>query len=271
MSIMELVKTEPVLLQPFGARMQADHPQSSPATLKAKALRNLVARHRLVVLRGFADLDKLGFVYFGRSFGELFEHEFGYLFELVVHENPKNYFFTSGRVPFHWDGAFFDQVPSLLLFRCLRAPAAAAGGETIFCDTTRVLANASESDREHWRRLELEYSTEKVAHYGGTVRRMLISRHPVTEDEVIRFGEPDGAVALNPLHADFFDDGRRLADAEKREFLRDFIPRLYAPDVMRSHVWQEGDYLIADNHALLHGRNAFPSAGPRHLFRVNVL
>jgi len=38
-----------------------------------------------------------------------------------------------------------------------------------------------------------------------------------------------------------------------------------------AHIWQPGDVLIADNHALLHGRNAFVHAAKRRLRRINIL
>jgi alpha-ketoglutarate-dependent taurine dioxygenase len=37
------------------------------------------------------------------------------------------------------------------------------------------------------------------------------------------------------------------------------------------HQWQDGDYLIADNFSLLHGRNAFQKNSKRHLRRIQIL
>jgi len=38
-----------------------------------------------------------------------------------------------------------------------------------------------------------------------------------------------------------------------------------------AHHWRTGDIVIADNHALLHGRRAFKQDAKRHLRRVNIL
>jgi len=42
-------------------------------------------------------------------------------------------------------------------------------------------------------------------------------------------------------------------------------------DEVLTHCWQDGDLLIADNHALLHGHAAFRELQPRHLLLVKVL
>jgi alpha-ketoglutarate-dependent taurine dioxygenase len=47
------------------------------------------------------------------------------------------------------------------------------------------------------------------------------------------------------------------------------------PQNCAEHAWRAGDVLIADNHALLHGRKAFVKAfvdaARRHIRRVNIL
>jgi alpha-ketoglutarate-dependent taurine dioxygenase len=46
---------------------------------------------------------------------------------------------------------------------------------------------------------------------------------------------------------------------------------LYNPAYCIDHVWRPGDIVIADNHALLHGRRAVVESGDRHIRRVNVM
>jgi len=46
---------------------------------------------------------------------------------------------------------------------------------------------------------------------------------------------------------------------------------LYRPEYLYAHSWRTGDIVVADNHALLHGRNAYLQESPRHLRRVNIL
>ena len=98
-------------------------------------------------------------------------------------------------------------------------------------------------------------------------------------------------VALSPfgLRAEF-PTGTRLTDVDFEELkkwvdvhrvvqLRGVLPvplhelsrALAAPEAVLALPWQQGDFVIADNHALLHGRRAFVDKAPRHLHRVNVL
>ena len=69
-------------------------------------------------------------------------------------------------MPLHSDGAFLGKVPRYLFFHCVEAPVA-AGGETLFVDTTRVWAAADVATRDRWRALRFVYETDAVAHYGG--------------------------------------------------------------------------------------------------------
>jgi alpha-ketoglutarate-dependent taurine dioxygenase len=47
---------------------------------------------------------------------------------------------------------------------------------------------------------------------------------------------------------------------------------LYRDDVMYRHTWQNGDFLIADNACLLHGRSRFNTAEvTRHIKRINIM
>ena len=41
---------------------------------------------------------------------------------------------------------------------------------------------------------------------------------------------------------------------------------LYDPQHVYAHGWERGDFVIADNHVLLHGRNPYRSKAPRRLW-----
>jgi len=273
MSPLDLPGLETRKIAPFGVEVAAPADGADPAEVDLAAIRRLATRHRLVVLRGFAPTDKPAMEALARRFGDLLAWNFGYVLDLVVHETPANYLFTRGNVPYHWDGAFAEVVPSLQVFQCVEAPDA-PGGETVFCDTPAVLDRAGAATRAAWQGLSAAYRTEKKAHYGGEIRQRLIDRHPVTGEPTIRFAEPlnEESVPLNPLDVALFRaNGRRFGDAEAARFLEDFVPRLYAPEVTYAHRWRTGDYVVADNHALLHGRRPFFDATRRHLRRVHVV
>lgn len=257
---------------PFGVQVTAREP-ASVADLDAAWLRSLTLRHRIVSLRGFDRLDKAALAAAAGRLGDLLEWDFGFVLDVVEHERPVNYIFTRGNAPWHWDGAFARQVPGFLFFQCLEAPAPGHGGETTFCDSPGVIAAATPSQRARWEAIEIVYRTEKRVHYGGEIRQKLVDRHPVTGESILRFAEPLNAqsVDLNPLFLEIRQDGRTLSQEDSERFLEDFIPLLYAKDVLYAHAWGEGDFVLADNHALLHGRNAYFDGGRRHLQRVHVI
>lgn len=232
-------------------------------------LRELALRHRVVVLRGFNLLAEADLVEYCSAWGNLLRWNFGVVFNLREHQEPKNYLFTSGNVPYHWDGAFAEAVPSFQFFQCLDAPPADAGGETLFCDTIRVWDDAPETLKDTWSKTSIDYTTEKVAHYGGRITAPLVSNHPRLGCKTLRYAEPpnDQTARLNELTLDVHG----VEPEQVGPFLSDLHARLYDARHCYAHAWNAGDVLIADNHALLHGRNAFRSGSPRHLQRVHIL
>lgn len=220
----------------------------------------LTGEHPLVLVRGSRQLDRDEFLHFCQSIpgAELLHWDFGPVMEMKPDPAARNYLFSREAVPFHWDGAF-HQVPSTLAFHCLKAP---EGGETLFTDTEAVWNDASDSDRARWSRIRLRFSTEKLAHYGGTIEVDLASRHPRSGRPILRFAEAVTS-KLNPVAMEVMggDEG----------FLADMIERIYDPRYCYAHRWRDGDYLFADNHRLIHGRNPFSKDTPRHLRRIQIL
>jgi alpha-ketoglutarate-dependent taurine dioxygenase len=256
-------------LTPFGRLLQARCVGQDLRTLPVGPLRELTQERRLLVLRGFARLDRETLPAYCATWGEILVWDFGTVLELIVHDTPQNYLFTNGSVPYHWDGAFAERTPHFEFFQCLQAPLAGTGGETLFCDTTRLWQEATDEQRALWQRVRVTYATEKVAHYGGQVTAALVDRHPVTGETVLRYGEPPNAdtADLNP----FALDVAGVPAESVPDFMRQLRDRLYDPRYAYTHAWQEGDIIIADNHALLHARRAFRAHSPRHLQRVHIL
>lgn len=119
--------------------------------------------------------------------------------------------------------------------------------------------------RARWRQTRVRFSTEKKAHYGGTFTADVMDRHPTLGVPVIRYAEP--VDDLNPVTVEPLD----LTPSESADRMRELREALYDPAVVLDLPWTNGDMVIADNHALLHGRRAFLADAPRHLLRVNVL
>lgn len=246
--------------RPFGVELDARSlGEHAPADLD-----RLATREKIVLLRGLNGLPAGEFLAWARSFPgrSLLEWNFGPMLELKERPDAKNYLFTREAAPFHWDGAFHRE-PAHMLFFCVEAPGAGAGGETLFCDSEAVWESASPAERATLSSAVLTYETEKLAHYGGTVAVPLLGRHPETGRPVLRFAEPVTS-ALNPLRVS-------VAGAPAEELLGWLKERIYDERFSYAHEWREGDVLIADNRALLHGRRAYEKDAPRHLRRIQLI
>jgi len=93
----------------------------------------------------------------------------------------------------------------------------------------------------------------------------MLAKHPVTGQQVLRYAEP--VDDINPVSLEI----QGMSDDQRETLQRRMRDLLYDPAFCLSHEWQGGDLVVADNHALLHGRNAFEQTVPRQLQRINIL
>ncbi len=252
-------------LYPFGVVLHSNYPGQNVSTITTPYLKDQIESHRVVVMRGFAPLAGDAFPAFCKEFGSILEWDFGAVNDLRVKADTRNYLYTSHDVPFHWDGAFVSRAPHYIIFHCDIAPLAGNGGETLFCDTTRLLKHASTEVKELWKRIEITYTTEKIVHYGGTFTSPIVVQHPLNGGAVLRYAEP--VVDLNPVRLDI----QGLDGMNHERFIEDMRLRLNDERCCYSHQWVTGDLVIADNYTLLHGRRAFTPGVERHIRRVNVI
>jgi alpha-ketoglutarate-dependent taurine dioxygenase len=265
-----LLFDEPEELSPFGLLIHAGAKHRSIWDLDVEAIRNQVRAHRLVCFRGFSSLHEDRIADFGRSFGALLVWDFGLVREQRAARNPiRSTLTTLGEPPFLWDGLFAHAVPSLTVFHCLAAPAPGEGGETIFCDTPRLYAGATELDRQEWEHILVTYTSEREPRYGGKLTLPLLAQHPETNERTLRFAEAldEDDVAFNPT----FIKVEGMTARAQEDFFLGMNQRLHQSAYCYSHSWRAGDVLIADNHALLYGRNALAPGASSHLQRVHVL
>jgi len=245
-------------LSPFGLMVRSMSHGADLEVIPTSLLQQWIDEHRFVVLKGFAPPPLPDFC---RRLGELLEWEFGAVNDLRVDPETKNYLYTNRAVPFHWDGAFVGRVPHYIFFHCNVAPDPSAGGETLFCDTVRLLDQASDLLRV-WEQVVITYTTEKIVHYGGSFSSRLIASHPSLGMRVLRYAEP--VDDLNPVQLS-------ITGINERELIEDMHRRLNDERCCYAYQWESGDVVIADNHALLHGRRAFATEAERHIRRVNIL
>ncbi len=252
-------------LDPFGLLVTASTSDADLRRIPPETLAGWTDEAKVVVLRGLPLLPTAEFESYCDSWGELLRWDFGAVLDLEVQEDPKNYLFTRGPVPFHWDGAFASAQPNYFLFQCLDARVG-GGGETVFCDTVAAYAKASDEQRAAWDGVRITYRTDKLAHYGGDVTHPLVSTHPKSGETVLRYAEPlDPESYVNPLflEVDGAPDGPSLV-AELSEYL-------WRPEFCYAHAWLPGDIVVVENHALVHGRRPFVGDSSRHLQRVQII
>jgi len=257
-------------LNPFGALVKADGDKQSITDLSTDKILELLEKNLLVVFRGYSLVNDDSYLKFARQFGPLLGWEFGEILELKVQDDPVNHIFSRGRVELHWDGAFIKETPHYNLFQCVKSSNDDTGGKTLFVNTHEVLRRVKRSEQEQWKLLTIEYTTEKKAHYGGTISQTLVEQNPYNGKNVIRYieGFNEDNEEVNPVQISINNHVCEPAD----QFINGFTRALYSDHVMYQHRWQSGDFLIADNSSLLHGRSRFESSFPdRIIKRINIL
>lgn len=252
-------------LQPFGAIIQNQGTDSSIGQFSPEQIRDWVREYKILVFRGYQPMPKQELALYGQKLGKPLQWEFGAINELKVKPDTENYIFTDHAVPMHWDGAFVGTIPHIILFQCLVAPKPEDLGGTTFCDSSAIVRQLSPEQKERWKNITISYTTKKVVHYGGTIRQKLVQKHEVDDIEVLRYAEP--VDDLNPVSLSI--DG--LNGQSETEFISEMESLLYHPDYLYTHRWQQNDIVLADNHNLLHGREAFKNPNERYIQRINIL
>lgn len=192
-----------------------------------------------------------------KSYGELLHWEFGPVMNMKYEREAANYLFSDEAVPFHWDGAFYKE-PKYLMFYCTDSDG--IGGETTFVDTTKLWNSLSEREQAECLNVTLTYSTDKKAHYGGTITVPLVQKHPVTGETILRLAEKVES-NRNPVTL--------TIDGADQDFYNRMTRKLYANEIV--HSWMKGDLLIVDNFRFLHGRKALRTNINRSFKRVQIL
>lgn len=252
-------------LQPFGVLIRNKTGEPTVEQFSPEQLREWVSRYKLVVFRGFGTLEKQALALFGQKLGKPLQWVFGAVNELKVKKDAENYIFTDHAVPMHWDGAFVGTIPHIILFQCIVAPKKEDMGGTTFADTEQMLNDASPARLREWQSITITYTTKKVVHYGGKITQPLVQPHEAEGKPVMRYAEP--VDDLNPVWLEI----KGLDGKEPERFIGEMQELLYDPRYLYTHRWEAGDTVLADNHTLLHGREAFRNPNERYIQRINIL
>lgn len=254
-------------MKPFGKEIEISN--KSDLFEAAQNLMSLMLENKVVWIRGVKDLSKEEFLEFSRLLApdklsddeKFIQWDFGKVMDLKEDDQASNYLFSNEKVPYHWDGAFHE-CPKALVFHCIKA--SKEGGGTFFCDTASLLNDMDQELKVKLESSKLKYITSKLAHYGGELVQSLVETHPYNGSKILRYGERVNT-QKNPVQRKIY------SGTLSEEDLSLLDQSLYEPRYQLTHDWQDGDILIADNSALLHGRNSFNSQGrTRHIRRIQV-
>lgn len=191
----------------------------------------------------------------------LLHWDFGPVMTMKHDPAARNYLFSAEAVPFHWDGAFYRE-PRLLLFYCQSS--SGVGGETLFCDTSKLWDSITTHEQSLCRKLVLEYESDKLAYYGGKITVHPVQQHPISGRPILRLAERV-QTELNPVQLKV--SGFKGAE----EFFQYLCSLLYRPEFLYEHQWESGDVIVCDNFTYLHGRRPLGANMDRTFKRIQIL
>lgn len=250
---------------PFGVIIKNNGSQKTIDQFSTAQIFTWLNEYKLIVFKGYDCFEKQELALFGQSLGKPLQWVFGAINDLRVKKDTENYIFTDHAVPMHWDGAFVGKIPHVILFQCIVAPKKEDMGGTTFSDTQKILEQATAEQIGEWEKVSVTYTTKKIVHYGGKISQKFIAKHEVEKKQVIRYAEP--VDDLNPVTLEV----KGLKNKTQNEFIQEIKKLLYDPENLYTHRWEAGDIVLADNHTLLHGREAFKNPNERYIQRINIL
>ncbi|KAF1324783.1 Spore wall maturation protein dit1, partial [Globisporangium splendens] len=247
-----------------------------------KSFRKLAHKHGVVCLQGFKqddDLDKAS-----ERIGEVMQWPWGTVFEIKSVEDTSLTGQTLESMPMHYDGMYkkktedateLGDVPLFMLFHCVEAypspDPAEANGSTLMARTRPILDTLTTEEKERLRKITLVYNTSLFGHQELVHTSPVIVKHPVTGEDVLRYHEPWGPekTKLHPTTVKAMQPDGSL-DSTDAEWVSDLlVEKLYDPKYCHVHSWTKGEFVIADNFAMIHARTGMKSDG-RHVRRVHI-
>ncbi len=191
---------------------------------------------------------------------KLLEWDFGKVMEMKHSPSNENYLFSDEGVPLHWDGAFHE-VPAYIIFYCTNINSD-KGGESLFVNTTKLFQSLNAKEKEELKKIRLEFSTEKLAHYGGKIEVPLLADHRSNGQKILRIAS-EVKTKKNPV--------KRRTISGSHELCQKLDKLAHEPSHLYEHQWLKGDLLIVDNDTFLHGRNPLGENTARSFYRVQAL
>lgn len=250
------------LTLPYGLTLEFK--EGTPlAAIDQEQVRRLALKFGVVVIRGVQPLEKSEEFDRGTaSFGNVQSWFFGNV--LTVKVNPAvdiNNVLSSEAMPMHFDGLFkLDEngkpmAPCFQYFYCKHS-----SSRTLWANTRMFTDLFAPLRGKKW-----TVFTPKNDSFGGDPMELdLFEKHPLTNEEVMRFHEQWGQekTTFKPTHVEIVAD-----DAER--WCQRLTDCLYNRKFCLHHVWRDGDMVVADNIGLMHTRPAYDNSSARELWRIH--
>jgi alpha-ketoglutarate-dependent taurine dioxygenase len=280
---------------PLAATVRGWDPSRGLSDDEVALLRDALARHHVLVLRGHPQPTAAELARFANHFGpvapagDLYE---GISFEhhevlAVSNElNEKGYergVAGSGALPWHTDYSFFDNAAKETFLEALLLPPG-GGPNTMFCD----LYAAYDALPDDWRTLV----------HGLTAHHTLLAAsgysRPTGDDDELAARErqrnpeltypDDGTGAWHPAVVTHPETGRTSLYVsefvshfeghsidESRAIVRDLLAFATVPERVYSHAWQVGDLIVFDTVGTVHRRDNLRTDQRRTMRQLSTL
>ena len=246
--------------------------QTSPAT--AEALRAAYRQHQVLVLRGQAvspDQQQR----FGEIFGTTEIREYNKVkpkdgYSSHVSNVLPDGVFGQGELRLHMDQLFFPEPLAALMLYAIEVPS--EGGDTLFCDTSQVLAAMPAELRQRISGL----TARTGRHYDAeTAQRYNVSIAPETivhNDHKLVWREPEtGRQALWIGRRELTRIVHGLAEDAAQALLDQVRACINASPAIYRHKWRPHDLVLWNNRTLQHAREPFDNSQPRTLRRTALM
>ena len=282
------------LLAPFGAVVRGWDPTVDSAAVD-EALRDLLAEHHVLVLRGHrvptgAELARLGFVfgdvapaadlYTGISFDE---REILTVSNELDAQGRERGVAGSGAIPWHNDYAFRAETAKATVLEAFRLPVG-GGPPTCFLDMYAAYDTLPAPLQERIAALTGRHTLHAAGAY-ATVNSDDADRAARTKQANVDITYPDdGAGAPHPAVYAHPDTGRRslfvsafvrefdgVAYDEGRALLDELLEHADAPSRHYCHHWQAGDIVISDQIGTVHKRGTVRADAGRTMRQLSTL
>ncbi len=277
MSVISVIETLPgfrPLTPHFGAEITGFDIQAPITPGIAAALLAAYRRYQVLVLRGQA-MDPATQQRFGEIFGrsEIREHNKvkpvdGY--SSHVSNVLADGVFGRGELRLHMDQLFYPEPLAALMLYAIEVPT--EGGDTVFCDTSQVIAAMPPSLRAELLPLRARtgrhYDAATAAAYNVSIAEetMVVSEHPLiwVEPETGREALWIGRKQLTRSIVGMAEDAAAPLLAEVRR-------RIETSEALYRHHWQPHDLVLWNNRTLQHARTPFDESQPRTLRRTALM